>query len=163
MAGGAGRRGQVSRLRLRKTFVMTKQPEFKQLSHLDPDLNDQASRTLNAERLIGRWVNTNRDTQGLSEVVIEQEGELFTVRAVGVGEDGPIAWPEAEATVLMNLEEEGGQRAIAFAATFDLGYMKMQAQIRVNKGVLAPVLFTRFLDDSGRADYVTREFFSRPH
>lgn len=48
---------------------------------------------MNACKLTGRWVNTNPETQGLAEIVIEQDGEGFSVSAVGLGATGPIDWP----------------------------------------------------------------------
>jgi hypothetical protein len=135
--------------------------EFKQSGHLNPALSDPATRTLNADKLIGRWVNTNRETHGIAECVIEKDGELFSVSLVGVGADGPIYWPRAMAKALANLEEEAGQRALALAATFDFGFMTSEIYIRVNKGVLIIVLFNSFRDRSGRSDYVNREFFYR--
>jgi len=136
--------------------------QFKQSSHLHPALSDPTTRRWSADKLIGRWLNTSRETQGLAEFVIEQDGDRFSVSAVGVGTDGPIDWPRTRAKPLANLEEEAGQRAPALAATFDLGFMKAETQIRVNKGVLVIVLFITFLDDSGRSNYVNREFFYRP-
>jgi hypothetical protein len=140
---------------------MTQPFEFKQSGHLDPALTDPAARTLNAERLTGRWANTNRDTRGIAEITIEQEGERFRIGVVGVGADGPVEWPKAEAKAFANLEEEAGQRAVALAADFDLGFMKAETYFRVNKGVLVIVLFNTFLDGSGRSSYVNREFFHR--
>jgi hypothetical protein len=140
---------------------MTQTLEFKQSGHLDPALSDAAARTLNADKLTGHWLNTNAGTEGLAEIIIEQDGEQFSVSAVGVGEDGPIEWPRSEAIVLANLEEEAGQRAVALAVTFDFGFMRAETYLRVNKGVLVIVLFNTFLDGSGRSNYVNREFYYR--
>jgi hypothetical protein len=134
---------------------------FKQSSHLDPALSDPATIVSNVEKLTGRWINTNRNTLGIAECVIAQDSEALSVRILGTGADSPIAWPEASAKVLANLEEEAGQRTAALAANFDFGFMKSETYIRINKGVLVIVLFNSFLDDSGRSNYVTREFFYR--
>ncbi len=142
---------------------MIKTFDFKQSSHLQPALLDPATRTLSAEKLAGRWVNTNPETQGIAECMIEQDGERFSVSAVGVGAEGPIDWPKTSAKALANLEEEAGQRAVALAAIFDFGFMSAETYIRVNKGVLVIVLFITFRDDSGRSNYVNREFYYRPN
>lgn len=133
--------------------------EFKQSGHLNPALSDPATKTLSADKLTGRWVNTNRETQGIAECVIEKDGELFKVSVVAVGADGPIYWPGTMAKALANLEEEAGQRAFALAPVFDFGFMMAETYIRVNKGVLVIVLFNSFRDDSRRSNYVNREFF----
>src|SRR2546429_6107225 len=103
---------------------MTQSFEFKQSGHLNPALLDPAARTLNADKLTGRWVNTNRETRGITEIIIEYDGEGFSVSVIGVGANEPIEWPVTRAKALANLEEESGQRAIALAATFDFGFMR---------------------------------------
>ncbi len=140
---------------------MTQGLEFKQSGHLNPALLDPAAKTLNADKLAGRWANTNRETRGIAEIVIRQDGERFGVSVYGVGADGPVEWPETAATVLANLEEEAGQRAVALAVTFDFGFMLAETYLRINKGVLVIVLYNTFRDDSGRSGYVNREFFYR--
>jgi hypothetical protein len=141
---------------------MSQRIDFKQSGHLNPALYDPATKTLSIDSLAGRWVNTNRQTQGVAECLIEQEGDKFSVSGVAVGADGPIVWPATRARVFANLEEEAGQRALALAVTFDFGFWRAEAYLRVNKGVLVIVLFNTFQDNTGRSNYVTREFFYRP-
>lgn len=135
--------------------------DFKQSSHLDPELSDPAAIGSNVGKLTGRWVNTNSETRGITECVIEPDSLDMIVKVMGAGAQGQIAWPIAKAAVLANLEEEAGQRTAALGVSFDFGFMKSQTYIRINKGVLVIVLFNSFLDNSGRSDYVTREFFRR--
>ena len=134
--------------------------EFRQNGHLDSALLDPAT-TARAEKLTGRWMNTNPETKGIVSCEIRRDGDEFTIDLAGAGQDGPIAWPMARTKALGNLEEEAGQRTIALAATFDFGFMKSEIYIRVNKGVLVIVLFNKFQDDSGRSNYLNREFFYR--
>jgi hypothetical protein len=118
--------------------------------------------TTNADKLLGRWLNTNHETRGIAECTVARNGADITVSIAGVGEDGPIQWPTVKATPLENLEEEAGQRTGALLATFEFGFMRAETHIRINKGVFVIVLFATFLDDSGRANYLNREFFYRP-
>ncbi len=134
---------------------------FKQKNHLHPDLLDPVAANLNPDKLLGRWINTNWETRGIAECTVARDGEDITVSIIGIGEDGPIHWPTARATPLANLEEEAGQRTLAMTATFDPGFMRVDTHLRINKGLLVIVLFAKFLDDSGRANYVNREFFYR--
>jgi hypothetical protein len=140
---------------------MTKTPEFKMRGQLDPALSDPATRTLHADKLIGRWLNTNPETQGVAEIIIERAGENFFVSVLGVVAKGLIAWPRTKAAALANLEEEAGQRALALAVDFDFGFMRAETYLRVNKGVLVIVAYYIFLDGSRRSNYVNREFFYR--
>ena len=134
---------------------------FKQKSHLHPDLLDPAAANLNPEKLLGRWINTNWETRGIAECTVARDGDGISVDITGVGEDGPIHWPTARAMPLANLEEEAGQRTLAMTATFDLSFMRVDTHLRINKGVFVIVLFVTFLDGSGRANYLNREFFYR--
>jgi hypothetical protein len=140
---------------------MTETFEFKQSGDLDAALSDPATRRLSADKLVGRWVNTSPETRGIATIVIEPDGDHFQVRVQGVGADGLIDWPSARGIALANLEEEAGQRAVALAADFDLGFMRAETYLRVNKGVLVIVLFVTFQDGSGRSNYLNREFFYR--
>jgi hypothetical protein len=140
---------------------MTHQHQFKQSGDLDPALEDPAVKAVNADRLLGRWLNTNPESRGMAGCVIEREGDNFGLSINGVGADGVIEWPRITAKVLANLEEEAGQRAVALTATVAFDFMNVETYIRVNKGVLVIVLYISFLDDSGRSNYVNREFFYR--
>jgi len=144
-----------------KRSIVTDTFAFKQTGDLDPVLSDPETRKLSADKLVGRWVNTNPDTRGIATIVIERNDDQFSVDVQGVGADGLIDWPRCRATALANLEEEAGQRAVALAADFDMGFMRAETYLRVNKGVLVIVLFATFLDDSGRSNYLNREFFYR--
>ena len=140
---------------------MTQNLEFKQIRDLDQALIDSDVPSMGADRLIGRWTNTDARTRGLQEITIKQTGVQFSVSAAGAGTNGPIEWLAQSVRPLANLEEEAGQRGISLAADFDFGFMKAETYLRVNKGVLVIVLFNSFRDQSGRSDYVTREFFYR--
>lgn len=135
--------------------------EFKQLSHLDSVLTDPATRTLRANDLTGTWINTNHETKGIAECRLQRQGERFAISLVGVGVKDPIEWPQAEGELLANLDEEGGQQAVAVTATFEFSFMRAEVYIRLNRGVLVVVFYNTFLDKSGRSNYVTREFFRR--
>ena len=132
---------------------------FKQNSHLNESLYEPVGGTL--EKLFGRWLNTNRETRGIAECTVARDGDEIKVSVVGVGEDGPIAWPTVTARELANLEEEAGQRTGALMATFEFDFMRVETHLRINKGVFVIVLFAMFLDDSGRSNYLNREFFYR--
>ena len=139
---------------------MTETFQFKQNSHLDSSLTDPAA-TANVASLLGHWLNTNRDTRGIAECIVAQDAQGVTVSITAIGDNEPVQWPTARATVLANLEEEAGQRTIALLAKFNLGYMTADTHVRVNKGVLVIVLYVTFHDDSGRSNYLNREFFYR--
>ena len=139
---------------------MTSTLAFKQSMDLNPALADPLSKQA-GEKLIGRWLNTNRDTRGIAECTIAADGDSYSVSILGVGKEGVLPWPRVTATTLANLEEEAKQQTVALGADFDLNFMKVETHIRVNRGVLVIVVFITFKDDSGRSNYLNREFFYR--
>ena len=135
--------------------------DYKSIGHLNPLLLDGSTQSLDGASLAGRWINTNDKTRGITECLIEVNGAQFTIKLRAAGSGRSISWPTVTARTLANLEEEANQRAHALAASFVHGFMTTDIYIRVNKGVLVIVLFNCFRDNSGRSDYVTREFFYR--
>jgi len=115
----------------------------------------------NPVSLLGRWLNTNRNTRGIAESVIANDGDDITVSITTFGDNEPVRWPIARATVLANLEEEAGQRTVALLAKYELDDRTVDTHVRVNKGVLVIVLYVTFNDNSGRSNYLNREFFYR--
>lgn len=115
----------------------------------------------NPASLSGRWLNTNSETRGISECVIAYDGQDVTVTITAVGNNGRESWNVPRAIVLANLEEEAGQRTVALLATFECANAIVDTHIRVNKGVLVIVLYVTFDDNSGRSNYLNREFFYR--
>jgi hypothetical protein len=97
----------------------------------------------------------------MKECVIAQDGEDISVSIMTAGNNEPVRWPTARANVLANVEEEAGQRTIALLANFELGDATVDSHVRVNKGVLVVVIYVTFHDDSGRSNYLNREFFYR--
>ena len=76
--------------------------------------------------------------------------------------DGWMAGPSEP--VLARLELLFGLATVydlPLLATFELGFMRAETHMRINKGVFVIVLFATFLDGSGRASYLNREFFYR--
>jgi hypothetical protein len=83
----------------------------------------------------------------------------LTVRAQGVGADGPVDWGTADAHLYADAHYL--DNAPAFLATFDHGYMRVHLQARINRGVLVVGEYTEFTDASGRSNYFIRECYRR--
>jgi len=115
-------------------------------------------KTGNVASVLGRWLNTNRDTPTIAECTVVQDGDEISVQVIGADKE---PWPVARPTVLANLEEEAGQRSVALMAEFDLGHMVADTHMRVNKGVFVIVVYATFKDGSSRSNHLYREFFYR--
>ena len=116
--------------------------------------------SLPAKMLCGEWINTNASTKGVAQISLKQTDNLLEATVSGVGETGLIHWGSATGPLFKCLEEDGVPSAAALIM-FDFEYFSCELQIRQNKGILAVTLFSRFNDDSGRSNYVTRELFYR--
>ena len=116
-------------------------------------------KTGNVASVLGRWLNTNRDTPTIAECTVTQDEDDLNVQVVDARDNEP--WPIARPTILANLEEEAGQRSVALMATFDLDDMIADTHMRVNKGVFVIVVYATFKDGSGRSNHLYREFFYR--
>lgn len=112
-----------------------------------------------ADSWLGLWVNTHAATPGIAKVAVTAGASGPTLRVWGAGEQGQLDWGEVPLELFFNVEEEDGRPAVAALATYDLGFMAVQFQIRLNRGVLVVAHFTEFKDGSGRSNYFSREFF----
>jgi hypothetical protein len=110
--------------------------------------------------LLGTWTclapNTTKSVATLECCLVDGE---FTVRADGVGADGPVDWGTTSARLYADAAFP--YNPPAFLATFDHGYMRVHLQARINRGVLVVCEFTKFTDGSGRSDYFIRECYRR--
>ncbi|HEX4811570.1 MAG TPA: hypothetical protein VFV66_02315 [Nonomuraea sp.] len=110
--------------------------------------------------LIGVWRGlAPAATRSIGVLECARSGSGLTVRAEGVGADGPVDWGTAEAHLYADAHHLDDPPA--FLATFDHGYMRVRLQVRVNRGVLVVGEYTTFTDGSGRSDYFIRECYRR--
>ena len=120
----------------------------------------QSDGPIDAGVLAGRWRNTNAASRGLLEIVVEPEGRQVLLEVSAAGPGGRIEWGRARGDLFICHEEDAMPSAAALVR-YDFGFMTAELQVRQNKGILAVTSFNRFLDSSGRSDYVTRELFYR--
>lgn len=115
---------------------------------------------LDLSGLVGSWLNTDRGSSGgvLRFVVSDRGGRLY-VHGFGAGDPEPYDWGEIEGTPFAPSVADG--HAWAFNCRFELGFLQTDVSAYNKEGVLVVVTYNSFDDDSGRADYWTREFFYR--
>jgi hypothetical protein len=109
--------------------------------------------------LAGTWGNTNPQTRGIVSMQGRVEGGLLRIRIHGAGREGPVDWGEVAAAVYHERNDEGLEQP--FVAHYDFGTTRVALQGFLRQGVLVILAFTTFGDDSGRASYFSKEFFSR--
>ncbi|MFI9387200.1 hypothetical protein [Kutzneria sp. NPDC052558] len=117
------------------------------------------ARALELAPLLGVWHATDRRNPGVVRLELGRRGNTLVVRAFGADSPEPIDWGETTA-VGYGASVAAGE-AMAFTAGYDFGFLTVTLAAYAKQGILVLDTFTVFTDDSGRADYFTREFFHR--
>ncbi|MSR59737.1 MAG: hypothetical protein EXS05_19195 [Planctomycetaceae bacterium] len=116
-----------------------------------------ASLTADLSNLVGWWFNTSRSTGEIARLEIAQQGQELVLQVFGAGPGETIAWPKTSAAPFV--ESLDSPEVAGFEAHCDLGFMETRLAANIKYGVLVVQSYNRFKDNSGRANYFTREFF----
>lgn len=110
----------------------------------------------------GNWLNTNKDTPGITRVICRADGNTLRVRFEGNGSSEPSDWGEVTAELLYAANIQGGP-AMSFVTSFDFGFKHVQAGANLNQGLLVIATYHRSQNDTGggASNYFAREFFHR--
>jgi hypothetical protein len=104
--------------------------------------------------LLGTWLNSNHETRWIKKFSLARKGDAFTLRAFSAAE--PFDWGEREVSTYMDNIGE-----LAFHAIYDLGFVESTLAANTNKGLIVIAAFHKFKDNSGRANFLCREFYYR--
>lgn len=111
----------------------------------------------------GIWVNTDRNTRGISRIFIRPRSRGVTIRAFGKCMPDDCDWGRTRAVAYA--DRVGGDErrdARALTALYDKGFANTTLIIRLTRdGKMRVRSFTRFKDGSGRANYMTTATFER--
>lgn len=107
--------------------------------------------------LVGTWLNTDKRTGGINKLILRQVDGALLVRAFGACEPEPCDWGEVGGYAFSS--GISSSEAMAFTASFDFGFMETSIAVYLKGGILVLDSFNAFHDDSGRANYFSREFF----
>jgi hypothetical protein len=113
---------------------------------------------MSATQLLGRWRNTDPRSEGIAEVRVDPDPVGIRVGLRVRTREGDREWPSAPCEVYGCIEEDRTPGAAALGMVV-LDGLEVELQLRVNKGILCVMTWTRFLDGS-RHDYVVRELFA---
>jgi hypothetical protein len=110
---------------------------------------------------LGQWLNTNRRTWGITRAeVTQRDGQIWLQVWAADPEEGPRDWGTVPVERLY-ADGPSSNRVAAYQATFDLGHARTLVQANITLGVAILAAFTTFTDDSGRVNYMSREYFHR--
>lgn len=107
--------------------------------------------------LVGRWINVSSTATGMAEVEFLSRGPDVVARARTVGVPADLG--EAPAHMYADAANPDGPPALL--ATYDLGFIRILLQARINRGLLVMGQYAQFADGDGRSDFMMRECFVR--
>jgi len=108
--------------------------------------------------LLGHWINSNPDTISIARINITEANGKLQLQVFGVGPDGLIDWGAAPAEVFAG--NPASSTGAGFTCTYDFGFAEARFQAMIMKGLLVLAQFHTFKDDSKRAGYFMREYYS---
>jgi hypothetical protein len=111
--------------------------------------------------LLGTWVNSNPETNGIARMVLTEEEGRLKVEVRAIGPEGLISWGAAEAEVFTS--SPSSRTAAGFACLYDFGFAETRLQAMIMKGLAVLAQVHSFKDGSGRADYFVREYYALEH
>jgi hypothetical protein len=111
--------------------------------------------------LLGEWVNSNPDTNGIARMVIKETNGNPTLQVYAIGPDGFIDWGAVAINVFTS--SPSSIAAAGFSCVYDFGFAETRLQGMIVKGLTVLAQFHSFKDESGRADYFVREYYASVH
>ncbi|MGH3326929.1 MAG: hypothetical protein ACRDPT_03860 [Streptomycetales bacterium] len=114
--------------------------------------------------LFGTWYNSDYgESGGIHRIELSERDGTLRVQVFAAGATHPHDW--GEATAFAYAESVSDRSAWAFNVKYDLGFVEVllsaYTKMFARTGVLAVTSYNTFHDDSGRANYWTREFYHR--
>ncbi|MFT5168435.1 MAG: hypothetical protein ACI8P3_003678 [Saprospiraceae bacterium] len=111
------------------------------------------------DELIGRWINTKEDTGQILETSITKDGDRFYIQIIAPCDPVPFDWGRTPIEIYYS----GGKSKIVggLSGHYDFGFMETDIVCMIKYGILVVMTYNRFKDDSGRSNYVLREFFHK--
>jgi hypothetical protein len=108
--------------------------------------------------LPGIWINSNPDSNGIARLVISEADGKVSSQVYAIGPEGLIDWGAADLVVFTSRPDS--RVAAGFTCLYDFGFVETRLQGMIMKGLLVLAQLHTFKDESRRANYFVREYFS---
>lgn len=109
--------------------------------------------------LVGTWLNCDHATQNLVRAMIAANGNEITVHGFGACVPNPCDWGQVNGIVYS--ATVASAPAVAFTATYTFSFKVTTIVGHLDGGALIVETFDRFTDNSGRADYYSRNIMTK--
>ena len=124
-------------------------------------VDSEASQTIDPSGLIGTWVNSNTETNGITRMVVSQTNDRLSIRTYAIGPDGLLDWGDQELDLFA--ASASSRVASGFSCRYDFGFGETRLQGMIMKGLLVLAQFHSFKDTSQRAGFFVREYYALDH
>ena len=112
---------------------------------------------VNPTPLVGTWLNTDKATPGIVQLILSVRNGVLVVRAFGACAPSPCDWGEVDGAVYSSgVDSDEG---MAFTTRYRFDFLETILAVYLKSGILVLDSFNAFDDNSGRSDYFSREFF----
>ena len=129
-----------------------------QFAQLSDQIEVEPVNQIDPKSLLGQWINSNPDTNSVARINITEANGKLQLQVFAVGPDGLIDWGTASADVFAG--NPASSTGAGFTCTYDFGFAEARFQAMIMKGLLVLAQFHTFKDDSNRANYFLREYYS---
>ena len=129
-----------------------------QFAQLSDRIEVDPIKHIDHKALLGHWINSNPDTNSIARININEANGKLQLQVFAVGPEGLIDWGTAPAEVFSS--NPASSAGAGFTCTYDFGFAEARFQAMIMKGLLVLAQFHTFKDDSKRANYFLREYYS---
>jgi hypothetical protein len=119
----------------------------------------KAAVVVNAQPILGTWVNCDHQTRGLVRLMITAAGNEVKIHGFGACSPTPCDWGAVNG--LIYADNVTAIPAVAFTAVYNFGFKQTTVVGHLLKGSLMVETFDHFTDNSGRADYYSLNVLSQ--
>ena len=130
----------------------------RQEDRIDHTFSQPSSASLDS--LLGIWINTKTSGVGIARFEISTKDGAPALRIFGFGPGSILDWGQTPIETVYT-KDVATSEPMAFQARYDLGFMEVHVQGNFSLGLMVLACLNIFKDDSGRANYFSREFFCR--
>lgn len=121
---------------------------------------DRTDQVLDLEPLLGNWINTNSDTNGINRIVLTARENRLILSAVDSGEASAHTREETPADCVY-ASSITSRQASAFSARYCHDIVETHLLANLSLGLLVVASATTVRNERGRPKAFSREFFHR--
>jgi hypothetical protein len=107
-----------------------------------------------ANTMVGTWVNVDRNTRGITKVIITESGNQYEIQAFGSCSPTDCDWGKSALTTYGDSVQDATHKA--GTAQFNPGFAQTLLTVKQTGNQINLDGFTRFTDNSGRQNYHNR-------